>query len=402
MIQLSDQQRLDWLRLIRSENVGPRTFRALINRYGSAGEALYALPDHAKKVGRLALKIASLSDVEDEMARIHQLGAHLIAMGEKDYPPLLMQTPDAPPLISVRGCVRALQKPMIAIVGSRNASASGMKWTQNFARDLGEAGFIVVSGLARGIDTAAHQVTLQTGTIGVLAGGLDRPYPYQNIPLLEKMLEHGAVISEMPINWEARGRDFPRRNRIVSGVSYGVVVVEAALKSGSLITARFANEQGRDVFAVPGSPLDQRAEGTNDLLKQGATLCTNAYDVIKAVTPQLEREPIPYSLYNLGAFEEEGGTFKNCYWDELDRFDAHITAHQPVLDQAHHARLDVDAAPHEQRQNLINALSMQPTHIDDLARHADVSVRYAQTVLLELELSGQVERHFGGAISLKS
>jgi DNA processing protein len=296
-MQLTEQQRLDWLRLIRSENVGPRTFRTLINRYGSAANALEALPDVARQAGRLILKIASLNEVEIEMARIHQVGARLIAMGEKDYPQRLMQTPDAPPLIIARGQIEVLSKPIIAIVGSRNASASGVKMTQVLARDLGEAGFIVVSGLARGIDTAAHQVTLKTGTVGVLAGGLDRPYPQQNIPLLETMLEHGAVISEMPMNWEARGRDFPRRNRIVSGLAYGVIVVEAALKSGSLITARFANEQGRDVFAVPGSPLDQRAEGTNDLIRQGAIMCANADDVIRVVMPQMEREHIISPLY---------------------------------------------------------------------------------------------------------
>src|SRR5919112_1765445 len=312
---LTDEQRLGWLRLIRSENVGPRTFRALINQYGGAAAALDALPDLARRGGRLLLKVYSRAEAEKEMASASRLGVRFIAMGEPDYPKTLQAIDTAPPLIALRGDAAVLAKPSVAIVGSRNASASGLTFTERLARQLGEAGYAVVSGLARGIDTKAHKATLETGTVAVLAGGQDRIYPAQNEPLLQAIVEQGgAVISEMPMDWEPRGRDFPRRNRIVSGLSYGVVVVEAARRSGSLITARFALEQGREVFAVPGSPLDPRAEGTNDLIRDGATLCagvehvTGVLEPLIASGPRLDRsaeEP----QYTLGSEE---------LWDELD------------------------------------------------------------------------------------
>jgi DNA processing protein len=411
-MMLSETQRLDWLRLIRSESVGPRTFRSLINTYGSVQAALEALPDLARKSGRLMLKVTTQQEAEAEYARIMQRGARLIAMGEPDYPKRLLQTYDAPPLLLVRGNGNVLTKPMVAIVGSRNASAAGCKLTQTLARDLSEAGLIVVSGLARGIDTHAHQASLNTGTVAVLAGGHDRPYPPQNIPLMESMLDKGAVISEMPMGWEPRGRDFPRRNRIVSGLSYGVIVVEAALKSGSLITARFANEQGRDVFAVPGSPLDPRAQGTNDLIRQGAALCACADDVLNVITPMLEREEEAR-----GAFEEDASRRYSSLslWDELDLnalgIDEKMQQSQKYIPQSEgeaydnslsHEPLLQEQAVSTRRQALTDALSTAPIGIDDLARMADVPVRYAQTVLLELELSGHVERHVGGAVSLRS
>ncbi len=245
---LTDEQRLDWLRLIRSENVGPRTFRALVNQFGGAAAALEALPDLARRGGRLMLKVCSRAEAEKEMAAAARLGVRFIAMGEPDYPKTLQAIDTAPPLIAVRGSAEVLARPTVAIVGSRNASASGLTFAERLSRQLGEAGYVVVSGLARGIDTKAHKATLETGTVAVLAGGHDRIYPAQNEPLLLAIVEQGgAVVSEMPMGWEPRGRDFPRRNRIVSGLSYGVVVVEAARRSGSLITARFALEQGRDV-----------------------------------------------------------------------------------------------------------------------------------------------------------
>jgi DNA processing protein len=261
-VHLTDEQRLDWLRLIRSPNIGPRTFRTLINHFGGARAALEALPSLARRGGASgAPQICTRADAERELAAAEKLDV-LVALGEPRYPPRLQMIDDAPPLVGIRGQTAALEQPMVAIVGSRNASGAGMKFTQRIARELGEAGFAVVSGLARGIDAAAHRASLSTGTIAVLAGGQDRVYPAEHLDLLDDILSAGAALSEMPMGWEPRGRDFPRRNRLISGLALGVVIVEAAKRSGSLITARFALEQGREVFAVPGSPLDPRAEGT--------------------------------------------------------------------------------------------------------------------------------------------
>jgi DNA processing protein len=261
-VRLTDEQRLDWLRLIRSPNVGPRTFRTLVNHFGGARAALEALPSLARRGGAGgATQVCSRADAEREIAAAEKLGVALVALGEPGYPPRLQMIDDAPPLVAIRGQAAAFALPMVAVVGSRNASGAGMKFTQRIARELGEAGFAVVSGLARGIDAAAHRASLATGTIAVLAGGHDRVYPAEHMELLDDILSAGAALSEMPLGWEPRGRDFPRRNRLISGLSLGVVIVEAAKRSGSLITARFALEQGREVFAVPGSPLDPRAEG---------------------------------------------------------------------------------------------------------------------------------------------
>src|SRR5207248_8543452 len=282
---LNDAQRIDWLRLIRSDNVGPRTFRSLINHFGSARSALEGLPELAHRGGATrSQRICSEEDARDEIAASNRLGVALLAPGEAGYPPRLAALDDAPPLLAVRGAppllgVRGapevLMRPMIGIGGSRNASGAGLKFAGTIARDLGEAGFIIVSGLARGIDQAAHRASLGSGTVAVLAGGHDRIYPPEHEELLAQLLDAGgAAISEMPVGHVPRARDFPRRNRLISGTAVGVVVVEAAHHSGSLITARIAAEQGREVFAVPGSPLDPRAAGTNDLIKQGATLTT--------------------------------------------------------------------------------------------------------------------------------
>jgi DNA processing protein len=389
---LTDEQRLDWLRLIRSENVGPRTFRALVNQYGGAAAALDALPDLARRGGRLLLKVCSRAEAEKEFTAAARLGVRFIAMGEPDYPKTLQAVDTAPPLIGLRGDAAVLAKPSVAIVGSRNASASGLTFTERLARQLGEAGYVVVSGLARGIDTKAHKATLETGTVAVLAGGQDRIYPAQNEPLLQAILEQGgAVISEMPMGWEPRGRDFPRRNRIVSGLSYGVVVVEAARRSGSLITARFALEQGREVFAVPGSPLDPRAEGTNDLIRDGATLCagiehvTSVLEPLVASGPSLDRsaeEP----HYTLGSEE---------LWDELDLPDIARAPVRPVVPDA-----GIENEAEEGQADLITFLGPSPVAIDDLVRQSGLSIRLVQTVLLELEIAGRLERHGGNAVSL--
>jgi len=282
--RLSDEQRLDWLQLIRSENIGPRTFRGLINRFGGARAALDALPDLVKRhAGGRQVRIARREDCEREYAAARALGARFVVMGDREYPAALREIDAPPPVLCVLGDVSVLSRPMAAVVGSRNASAAGLAFTDRLARELADAGFVIASGLARGVDQRAHRASLQTGTVAVLAGGLERIYPPEHVGLAEEICASGAVVSEMPLNWEPRGRDFPRRNRIVSGLALATIVVEAARRSGSLITARFANEQGREGFAVPGSPLDPRAEGCNDLLRSGATLCTRAADVVDAL-----------------------------------------------------------------------------------------------------------------------
>src|SRR5450755_1337386 len=290
-VYLGDATRIDWLRLIRSDRVGPHTFRSLVNHFGSARAALDRLPDLARRGGALRPgRICSEADAHAELAASRKLGVSLVAPGEAGYPPRLAVLDDAPPLLGVRGALDVLMRPMIAIVGSRNASGAGLKFAGMLARNLGEAGFVIVSGLARGIDQAAHRASIESGTVAVLAGGHDRIYPPEHEELLATIIGNGgAAISEMPLGHVPRARDFPRRNRLISGVALGVVVVEAAHRSGSLITARIAAEQGREVFAVPGSPLDPRAAGTNDLIKQGATLTTEASDVIDAVEPIMGR-----------------------------------------------------------------------------------------------------------------
>jgi DNA processing protein len=364
-VHLTDEQRIDWLRLIRSQNVGPRTFRALINHFGGARAALEALPTLARRGGSGAPQIYSREQAEREIEAARKLGASFIAIGEADYPHRLQAIDDAPPLIAVRGNRAALAMPAVAIVGSRNASAAGLKITQQFARGLGEAGFATVSGLARGIDAAAHRASLTSGTIAVLAGGQDRIYPPEHMELVEDVMPSGLVMSEMPFGWEPRARDFPRRNRLISGLSLGVVIIEAAKRSGSLITARLALEQGREVFAVPGSPLDPRAEGTNGLLKQGATPVTEAADIVAALQPIIgielpAREPEPV-----------GG-------EPAERA-------EPASDE---------------RARIIGLLSPVPISMDDLVRLSKTSPRVVRIVLLELEIAGRLERHGGGLISL--
>ncbi len=366
-VRLTDAQRLDWLRLIRSENVGPRTFRALVNHYGGARAALAALPDLARRGGAAgAPRIHPREEAEREIKAAGPLGVSLIALGEPDYPARLQMIDDAPPLIAVRGKRSALAHSMIAIVGSRNASAAGAKFAERLARALGEAGFGVASGLARGIDAAAHRASLATGTIAVLAGGQDRIYPPEHAALVDAILAEGAVLSEMPLGWEPRARDFPRRNRLISGLALGVVVIEAARRSGSLITARFALEQGREVFAVPGSPLDPRCEGSNNLLKQGATLVTEASDVIAVLRPILGCE------LELPAQEPEPAS-----------------------------RVPQTTEPGaDERARIVALLGPTPVLIDDLVRLAASSPAIVRTVLLELEIAGRLHRHGGSLISL--
>jgi len=359
---ISDTERLNRLRLIRSDNIGPRTFHALIRHCGDAAAALERLPEMARRGGAArAGRIRSEEDARAELAACSKIGVRLVAAGEAFYPPRLAMIDDAPPLLGVRGALDALMRPMIAIVGSRNASGAGLKFAQTLAHDLSGAGFIVISGLARGIDQAAHRASIEGGTVAVLAGGHDRIYPPEHEDLLAKLLELGAAISEMPLGHVPRAHDFPRRNRLISGASLGVVVVEAAHRSGSLITARMAAEQGREVFAVPGSPLDPRAAGTNDLIKQGATLVTEAADIVQAVQPIMAR---PVGL------EEPDDEYSEA---------------------------DPDSG---ERARIVALLGPSPILLDDLIRMADTSPAIVRTVLLELELAGRLERHGGGLVSL--
>jgi len=401
--RLTDAQRLEWLRLIRSENVGPRTFRALINQYGGAGAALAALPELARRRTGKSIKIASLASCERELEDLARIGARLIGLGEADYPAALRAIDAPPPLLAVRGDVQVLGRSMVAIVGSRNASASGLAFTERLARDLAAAGHVIVSGLARGIDTRAHKATVETGAVAVLAGGLDRIYPAENTGLLEDIVERGCAISEMPLGWDARGRDFPRRNRMVSGLSRAVIVVEAARRSGSLITARFALEQGREVFAVPGSPLDPRAEGPNDLLRQGATLCANARDVLDA----LEAQGIDAAAGRATLREADSLEATEPLWDECDLFGAlptPQTARGCELDEAASGELRGPLiralAPQDVRARVLELLGPSPVSVDELIRSAECPASRVRTVLLELELEGLIEKHGGGLLSL--
>ncbi|SEE34624.1 DNA processing protein [Rhizobiales bacterium GAS188] len=404
---LNAAQRLDWLRLIRSEGVGPRTFRGLLNRYGSAGAALAALPRLHRERG-LSLHVCGVEEAEVELAAAARLAVAYIGIGEAAYPKALAATQDAPPLIGVRGDAAVLQRPMVAVIGSRNASALGQRFTDGLVRELGEAGFVVVSGLARGIDARAHGAALVTGTVAVLAGGHERVYPSENQPLLERLLETGAAISEMPIGWEPRGRDFPRRNRIVSGLAHGVVVIEAARGSGSLITARFAVEQGREVFAVPGFPLDPRAAGTNDLIRQGATLITSAEHVIEILAPIIAGEPdasrAPGSEDQKG-FEDQKGEGREPLWEELDLFAQRSTipsveTPEPGLEAAHPERPAGDPPLLDPADRVLAVLGASPAALDDIVRGCGLSAGAVRATLLELELAGRIARMGGDLVQL--
>jgi DNA processing protein len=365
-IRLTDQQRIDWLRLIRAENVGPRTFRALIAEYSTAARALARVSELARRGGRGDLRIPTREEAEAEIAAAARAGVRFVAIGEEEYPPLLRETDDAPPLLAVRGQLNVLTRPAVAVVGSRNASAAGARFAAVLARDLGLAGLLVVSGLARGIDSAAHRASVIDGTVAVLAGGADRVYPPEHAALAEEIVRSGALVSEMPMGWEPRARDFPRRNRIIAGMSLGVIVVEAAERSGSLITARLALEAGREVFAVPGSPIDPRAAGTNRLLKEGATLVSSAEDVIEALTPIMGRPPRP-----------------------------------PMREQPMETMSPApDPADDTLRARVAGLLGPTPVSVDELARAANAPAAAVQSVLLELELAGRLERHGASLVSL--
>jgi DNA processing protein len=367
-LRLSEAQRLAWLRLIRSENVGPTTFRDLLNHTGSAEKALERLPELSRRGGKKSYRLCTKDDAEAELEAHVRSGARLVALGEREYPPHLRHIDGPPPLLSVKGGSVTARPKTLAIVGARNASLSGRKLAAMFARDLGNADFVIASGLARGIDAAAHEAALSTGTVAVFAGGIDVLYPSDHDRLLAAILQTGgAVISEMPFGWKPRGRDFPRRNRLISGVSLGVIVIEAAKKSGSLHTARFALEQNRDIFAVPGSPLDPRSDGANSLIRQGAALVTNAKDVLEDLGGRIE-PVLPFD-------------------QDLNEPDKDLFSAVQEPDESLRARI-------------ISALGPTPVDLDELIRFADVPPRMVHIILLELELAGRLERHRGNKISL--
>lgn len=362
---MNDQEKLSILRLIRTENVGPITYNRLVDRYGSASKALEALPELAKRGGKSQpLKAFPSDEAKKEIDKIEKSGARLVVRGDDYYPPLLSETEDAPPVLTVLGNPALLSKPSLGVVGARNASLVGRKIAESFSQKISAAGYIIVSGLARGIDSAAHTASLAGGTVAVVAGGIDVIYPPENKNLYDAIAAQGAIVAESPFGTEPIARHFPRRNRIISGLSLGVLVVEAAEKSGSLITARMAAEQNREVFAVPGSPMDPRAGGTNSLLKDGAHLAASPDDVLQVLTG-LRLRPL----------RENGNDWKGA----------------PVTS---------DSVTDALRADILENLSPVPVGIDDLIRSVNGAPGDVLTVLLELELAGKAARYPGHKIGL--
>lgn len=367
---LSRIEHRDWLRLIRSENVGPATFRSLMERYGSAANAIEAAPELSRRGGKKrAIRIIPEFEADDELSVLEENGGSLIGLCEPEYPQALATIHDPPPLLQVFGDTTLLNKPSLGIVGARNASAAGRVFARDIAGSLGKEGLVVSSGLARGIDTAAHEGALNTGTIAVVAGGIDIVYPRENESLYEKIVQSGAIISEQPFGTSPTARHFPPRNRLISGLSFGVLVVEAALRSGSLITARMALEQGREVFSVPGSPRDPRHKGTNGLLRDGAMLTETAEDIISQISPMLKT----------------------------------VAASQELVKLLPETTEDVpENETSEARNEVCELLGPVAVSIDELLRECQLSPAVVLTVLLELELAGRLERHPGNMVSLKS
>lgn len=365
---ISQTERRDRLRLIRTEHIGPITWRELMAHFGSATDAIEGLPDLAGRGGKRKFVIPDAVEAEDELAQLANLGAHVITIGEPDYPVSLAQIDDAPPVLSVRGDIAIPGQAGIGMVGARNASANGRRIAEIMARDLAEADVCIVSGLARGIDTAAHNgaLTAKGMTIAVMAGGVDVVYPPENEALYERIVEHGAVVSEMPPGLKPQARHFPRRNRIVSGLALGVVIVEAAQRSGSLITARMAGEQGRDVLAVPGSPMDPRAYGANRLIREGATLVRDAADVLEVIHPMLQAPVSP--------------------------------PERPVTVSVK-PRLELEIDGPKSQQAVMECLSPEPVAVDEIVRRCQLTAPVVRTILLELELAGRLERHPGNRVA---
>ncbi len=375
---LTDAQRIACLRLIRSENVGPATFRALINHYGGAELALKALPEVGRRAGRgRPIRVFGRDQAEAELQAVAAVGARILFNIEPGFPAPLAFLEGAPPMLYTKGRLELLQKSTLAIVGSRQSSAAGQTMTRQLAGALGAAGHVIASGLARGIDSAAHQASLATGTIAVLAGGIDMIYPPENKRLYEAITEAGCVLAELPVGYQARAQDFPRRNRIISGISRAVIIVEAARRSGTLITARLAGEQGREVFAIPGHPLDPRAEGTNQLIKDGATMVTSADDVLQA----LGEQDIPRSPH-------------------LDS--SPLGPHPSDLAEPPPGATDIPVSNDHALAAVEQVLGPAPINIDEVARATELPVRVVQVALMELSLAGRIEFHGNQLVSLQS
>jgi DNA processing protein len=366
---ISEEDRIQCIRLIRSENVGPRSFQTLVEIYGSAEKALEVLPKMARKGGKKGpLKIVSYEEAAEELESTIKKGARIITIFDEEYPKILTHIKDFPPCLTLLGRGEMLDKHAVAIVGARNASANGCRFAEDVAREIGHSGLAVVSGLARGIDTVAHKATLATGTIAVVAGGIDKIYPPENKDLFFRIAEKGLIIAEMPVGAVPKAQYFPRRNRIIAGLSLGTVVVEASLNSGSLITARFALEQNREVFAVPGSPLDPRCAGTNSLIQKGAHVVTKPADVLfeinlfkKASTKMLESE-VKYKPMDINVMSD----------DDLEKA----------------------------RPLIYEKLSTSPTLVDDIIGQTGIPAHIVLNVLLELELAGRLERYYGNKVSI--
>jgi DNA processing protein len=366
--QMSEAQKLDWLRLSRAENVGPITFYRLIEYYGSADNALKALPELAKRGGKKKPLIAPpLSEIEREYNALRKLGGDILCATEETYPLALSATDDAPPVLSYIGNLELMRRSCIAMVGARNASLNGKKFAAKLAEELGTREQVIVSGLARGIDTAAHQGALKNGTIAVVAGGIDDIYPEENAKLYEAIKEQGLILAESPLGQKPFAQSFPRRNRIVSGLSKGVIVVEATMRSGSLITARMASEQGRDVYAVPGHPLDPRASGPNHLIREGATLVRSADDIMESL--------LDFSGQNL----------REHYFTQ-NPYDPPAESYEEPPENGHDGVLEI--------------LSFTPIAVDEILRSCHLSIGALQTILLDLELAGRIKRLPGSKIQL--
>ncbi len=375
MKRFGDQERCDRLRLARSAYVGPMTFRHLLARFETASEALRALPQLARRGGLKAkIRIFSEEQARDEIARTEKRVASMIFWGEEDYPANLFVLTDAPPLITVLGHAHLLRKEGISIVGTRNASANGMRFAARLAASCGDAGYVVVSGMARGIDTAANSAALKRGSVAVLAGGVDHIYPYENRELYRKLSDNGAVVSEMGLGFVPTARHFPRRNRIIAGLTSGTLIVEAPRKSGAMITARYALEQGRDVFAVPGSPQDERSAGPNALLRDGAYLVEKADDVV--------------------AILNKSKTLKDVFHARNQRQQALALEAEMRLVQRDISERDIDKL----RDGIFSLLGFDATPIDDLIRHLDTDASCVNAALLEMELAGRIERAAGNCV----
>ena len=353
---------IERLRLLRTPGIGPITFHQLLRRLGSAAAALDAVPDLARRGGGKAPRLWSREQAEREIARVESLGARYLVAGQGLYPRFLAALEDAPPLLIAKGKANLLEREAVAMVGARNASAAASRFARGLAHELGREGLAIVSGLARGIDRAAHEGALEGGTIGIVAGGIDIFYPPENEALQQAMFERGLMLAEMSPGTEPRARHFPYRNRIIAGISAGTVVVEAAPKSGSLITARLAAEAGREVMAIPGSPLDPRAQGCNQLIRDGATLVQNAADVLEAIRPAMARVAAPETPFNgLDASEDSDGP------------------------------ADVEAL-----------LGPSPVPVDEIIRLTGATAGTVQMALLELDLAGRLDRHAGNRVSLRA